>query len=95
MLFTDQLMPVGDDLGYGPAQFIEPAHAATIAEALTAAGREGATAVWETVDQAALYPALGEWGPDDLDWMWDRYDAAVAFFVGAAASGTGVLLSIM
>lgn len=93
MMLVDDPLPVGGDLGFGPALFIDPSQAAAIASRLEAADDATIEAHWSTLDS----PFMADFYDDaeGKDFALWGYREASRVFATAAAESKGVLFAIM
>ncbi len=86
--------PISDqDLGYGPARYLNPDEVGLAARYLTATPWEQLAGHFDPAQMTAggVYPAI--WNDDDaLDYLRDNYTVLVQFFSAAAAAGDTVIL---
>lgn len=94
MMLVDDPRPIGGDLGFGSAMFIEPGQVRAIAAKLQSADDAVVNSHWATLDspfiQSGLYDDEGGKG-----FAMDGYRRMVEVFVNAAATSAGVLFAIM
>jgi len=93
-MMVDEPIPIGGDLAYGPAMFIEPEQVRAIAGKLASADDATVEAHWTTLDSPFMQPGLYD---DDLgkEFAMEAYRETVTLFVSAAAKSQGVLFAIM
>jgi len=83
---------VGEDLGYGPARYFEPAKVAAIARELSRPNLEAEMmARWDPdqMTNLGIYPAVFE--PGDDQWLMDEFRKVRRFFVDASAANFAVV----
>jgi hypothetical protein len=80
-----------EDLGYGPARFLEPLEVAATAEVLA---RVSSDELWSRFDEARAEEAQRYWSnePDSKQYALENYDALREFFREAAARSEAVIL---
>lgn len=93
-MLVDEPIPIGGDLSYGPAMFIEPDQVMAIASKLEGADDATVDEHWRSLDSPFMQPGVYD---DDMgkQWALDAYRRTVAVFVAAAATSQGVLFAIM
>jgi hypothetical protein len=85
---------IGEDLGYGPARFLNPSVVKSISNSLQALSVEDFSARFnpEEMDKFEIYPQI--WvrdGQEGLDYILYNYRELVGFFVKSASRNDGVL----
>jgi hypothetical protein len=80
-----------EDLGYGPARYLEPAEVAAVAEALSPVSAED---LWGRFDESRVLAAELYWSvePEGREYALENYQALRTFFVHAAAKGDAAIL---
>jgi hypothetical protein len=84
---------VGEDVGYGPARFLEPREVKEIAAVLGSISPDDLPANFdpETMNDAEIYP-FG-WGRDEaLQWLLDAYVQVRNYYKLAAEKGFAMIL---
>lgn len=86
---------VGDDMGYGPARFLEADKVKAVSDALQSLGEEAFQRRYapQAMEQAQIYPDI--WvrdGDEALDYILDNYRRMVVFYSDAAQRGDAALL---
>lgn len=94
MMLVDDPQPIGGDLGFGPAMFIESGEVTAIAQKLAQADDAIVESHWETLDSPFMQPGMydNEWGKD---FAMNGYRQVVQVFTTAAAASQGVLFAIV
>ena len=94
MMLVDDPRPIGGDMGFGPAMFIEPDQVKAIAAQLERANDAVVESHWATLESPFMQPDLydDEWGKE---FAMNGYRQTVLVFVKAAAASQGVLFAIM
>jgi hypothetical protein len=91
-------LPVGEDMGYGPARILDPQAVARIAAALATVDDANFSARYDPEAMQAADVYLADMcvrdGDDALDYLLDNYRDLVAFYEAAAARGDGAILWI-
>jgi Domain of unknown function (DUF1877) len=84
---------VGEDLGYGPARYFNPAEVAAIARELTRPNLEAEmTARFDPAQMANLGIYPGQFDPvDDRQWLMDAFHKLRQFYVDASAAKLAVV----
>lgn len=88
--------PVGEDLGYGPLRYLEPAEAVAVAAALDDLSRSDLSRRYDApaMEAARLYP--GGWDePENREWLLDAFDEVKAYYAEARGRGHGMLLYLV
>lgn len=93
-MLVEEPVPIGGDLAFGPAMFIEPDQVRAIAAKLEGADDATVEAHWRTLESPFMESGRYE---DDMgkEFAMNGYRAAVRVFVTAAAASQGVLFAIM
>ncbi len=80
-----------EDLGYGPARFLDPAEVAATATALSRISPEE---LWSRFDASRVLEAELYWStePDSKDYALENYEALRSFFMMTARTGDAVIL---
>jgi hypothetical protein len=80
-----------EDLGHGPARYLEPAEVAAVAEALS---RVSAEELWSRFDESRVVAEEVYWSadPEGREYALENYRALRAFFDRAAEAGDAVIL---
>lgn len=86
---------IGEDVGYGPARYLDPAQVKAVAAALSAITPETFGAKFDptAMDAAQIYPQIWESdGPDGLEYVLHYYNQLTSFYQAAAERGDAALL---
>ncbi len=94
MFLVEEPVPVGSDLGFGPAMFIDPEQVADIAARLASADEVTVEEHWATLESPFMGNGLYE-DENGKEFAMDGYAKTVRVFVSAAAASQGVLFAIM
>jgi len=94
MMLVDDPQPIGGDLGFGPAMFIEPGQVNAIAAHLAQADEATIESHWATLESPFMQPGMydDDWGKD---FAMNGYRQIVHVFTTAAAASQGVLFAIL
>jgi len=89
-------VPVGEDLGYGPARWLAPEQVAEIASALDIYDRAALYARYDpdAMTRLDVYPGV-MWARDRdaaFDYLWEYFTQMVAFYRATAERGEALLL---
>lgn len=87
---------IGEDIGYGPANYLTPEQVRSLASALKAIPPE---LFWSRINRSALaaakiYPNIWERDSDAIDYIHSYYDDLYLFYYEAAQRGDAVLIYI-
>ncbi|MCW7537951.1 YfbM family protein [Aquabacterium sp. A7-Y] len=90
--------PIGEDVGYGPARYLEPQQVREVAAALAPITVQALNARYDPAafEKADIYPT-GIWrseGQGAFDYLAEWYEDLVAFYARAAERGDAVLLYV-
>jgi len=87
---------VGDEVGYGPARFLQPDRVRAVATALSSMDDETFKRRFEPHAMQAADVYLSEMcvrdGDEALEYLLENYRSLVAFYRGAADRGDGAIL---
>ena len=86
---------LGDDVGYGPARYLNPDQVRAVAGALSAFTSHIFSAEFNPValDAAEIYPQIWERdGPEGLEYVLHYYNQLAAFYQAAAERGDAALV---
>ena len=93
MILTDDVIPLGDDLGYGPAMVISAATVQEMASKLTSASPADVEAAWGALDNPLMTDRYDD--PDGKEFAMDGYAQTVEVFRGAAESSKVIVFAIV
>ena len=85
---------VGEDLGYGPARFLDPEEVKEAAARLARLSRDSLTRWYapEQMDEAGVYPSgWAKERDESKKWLLDSVNQLARFLSDAAARGNGVI----
>ena len=87
--------PIGGDLGYGPARYLDLPRVKAVSDALRALPSATFASRFDAdrLEQAGIYPQ-GWSEADRLDWLADAYSRLRAFYSDSAQGGWAVLLCV-
>ena len=94
MMLVDDAVPVGGDLVYGPAMFIEPERVAGVNSFLASADSAAVEDHWQRLDS----PFMSNGSYDDeqgKEFAMDCYRKTTELFADAAAASNGILFAIL
>ncbi|RTQ50309.1 DUF1877 family protein [Hymenobacter gummosus] len=96
VLFSGQLVDEEQDLGYGPAHYLEPAEVAALQPQLAAIGAAELRKHFDPARMTALgiYPGIWAEGDDAFDYLADGFAAVQALYAEAAKRGEGMITFI-
>jgi hypothetical protein len=85
--------PIGGDVGYGPARFLDPGQVREVASALAALSKEGLARRFDlrAMSAAKVYACDDE---SELELAQHYFEHLVRYYADAAARGNAVLLYI-
>jgi hypothetical protein len=86
--------PIGEELGYGPARYLDPKQVKSVAHALAKLDEEEFRSRFdaEKLRSAGIYPCSWDNGEDDIDYLADYYTQLVDFFRQVAEAGDAMLM---
>ena len=93
MMLVDDSLPIGHDLGVGPARFIDPDRVAAMSALLAAADDATVEEHWAALDSPFMANGLYD-DEDGKEFAMYGYRTTAAVLADAAASGRGVLFAI-
>lgn len=84
---------IGEDMGYGPARWLDPDQVRRVAEALPDVDEFSVRFDPEAMTRNGVYPDV-IWlrDADSLDYLVENYEPLLTFYRDAAARGDGVFL---
>jgi uncharacterized protein DUF1877 len=89
---------IGDDLGYGPARYLDASEVRAVAAALSTVTHDTLRQHYDAADmnEGKVYPGRWDDPPesDGLDWLAQAFDEVCRFYQGAADRGNAVLKSL-
>ena len=88
--------PLGQDLGYGPARFLEAGDVAAVATALSSIDRVSLATSYDgaALQAADVYP--GGWDdPENREWLLRAFDELRDFYAAVASRGNAVLIYLV
>jgi hypothetical protein len=94
MSFYASAEPIGPDLGYGQAMWVDAAAVAAFAAKVAAADEAAVMAAFESLDTSALYPSIDWDDPEDRSLEFDCFADYQRFLAEAAADGKAILFAI-
>jgi hypothetical protein len=86
---------ISDDLGFGPARYLEVSQVRAVAKALSTVAHETLRQRYDpaAMNAAKVYP--GHWDGvrtgDNLDWLLQAFDELLRFYKGSADRGYAVM----
>jgi hypothetical protein len=86
---------IGDDVGYGPARYLNPTQVRTVAEALVTVTPQIFSADFNpaALDAAEIYPQIWERdGAEGLEYVLHYYNQLSSFYQSAAERGDAALI---
>jgi len=83
---------VGEDVGCGPARFLDVDHVKEICAVLAEVDIESLTQRYDAqaMNDAEIYPP--NWGDEDCDWLIEAFEKVLNFYSEAASRGQCVVL---
>ena len=87
---------IGEDLGYGPARYLEPDNVRRIANALDSITVEELKKRYDPVvmEEADIYP--GGWTDlENLDWLMEAFHDLITYYKSVAERGNAILLYLV
>lgn len=94
MMLTDDVTPIGADMGFGPAMLISSSDVAAIASAIHAADDAEVETHWRDLDSPFMSSGIYD-EPEGKEYAMDAYRRTADLFWTAAASGACVLVAIL
>ncbi len=88
-------VPIGPDVGYGPARYLVPDQAREVAQALAGLPRNELAKRYspKAMQEAEIYPEIWENDEDDgLDYVLSYYESVVRYYLEAAEKNQAMLL---
>jgi hypothetical protein len=82
-----------EDVGYGPARFIDPAQVKQVASALQTVSSQDLLQRWdqEAIDHAEIYPEGWTRSAEEFEYIGGNYEELRKFFLAAATNSEAVL----
>ena len=93
-MLVEDALPVGDDLGFGPAMFIDAQQVAAIHGHLSAVDGPALDEHWEQLDSPFMIGGAYD-GHEGKDYAMSGYRRTAQLFAVAAAASQGVLFAIL
>lgn len=93
IIFSGQILDEDQDLGYGPAQYLEPEQVKEIHSALTGISVSDIREKYDAgvMNEKNVYPAAWKDNEEDKNFILDSFEDLKAFYEDAAEEGQSVI----
>ena len=93
IIFSGQILDDDQDMGYGPAQFLQPQQVKIIYRALTGIAVSDIREKYDAgvMNEKNVYPASWKDNTEDKNYITDSFEDLKAFYEDAAAEGQAVI----
>jgi hypothetical protein len=89
--------PIGEDVGYGPARYLEPEQVREVADALSTVDAAELARRFDpkAMEEADIYPSIWEQDQaEGLEYIQQYYPLLVKFYADAASRGDAAILFV-